>query len=152
MLLAHFDANGHDNSSKHTLDEALEVAQRNLVTVYGVSTQAYGFNNPDEKNLIRLAEETGGRVEYPLNNRRWLKERFANIRQLRSEPERVAALNEIVHWTDPGPGGFYDDLGNPARQPHLGYQYMYRIDSRFRGPRMDHATTNRPPSTATDAV
>ena len=22
-------------------------------------------------------------------------------------------------WTDPGPGGFYDDLGNPAQQPHL---------------------------------
>ena len=59
---------GHDNASKHTLDEALEVAQRNLVTIYAVSTQAYGFNNPDEKNLIRLSEETGGRVEYPLNN------------------------------------------------------------------------------------
>jgi VWFA-related protein len=59
---------GHDNASKKTLDEALEVAQRNLVTIYGVSTQAYGFNNPDEMNLKRLAEETGGRVEYPLNN------------------------------------------------------------------------------------
>src|SRR5260370_30999553 len=59
---------GHDNASKHTLDEALEVAQRNLVTIYGVSTQAYGFNNPDEKNLMKLSEETGGRVEYPLNN------------------------------------------------------------------------------------
>ncbi len=59
---------GHDNASKKTLEEALEVAQRNLVTIYGVSTQAYGFDNPDEANLIRLAEETGGRVEYPLNN------------------------------------------------------------------------------------
>jgi VWFA-related protein len=59
---------GHDNSSKHTLAEALEVAQRNLVTIYGVSTVAFGFANEDEKNLIRLAEETGGRVEYPLQN------------------------------------------------------------------------------------
>jgi hypothetical protein len=57
---------GHDNASKKTLDQALEVAQRNLVTIYAISTQAFGFNNPDEKNLIRLAEETGGRVEYPL--------------------------------------------------------------------------------------
>jgi hypothetical protein len=57
---------GHDNASKKTLDEALEIAQRNLVTIYGVSTVAFGFNNDDEKNLIRLAEETGGRVEYPL--------------------------------------------------------------------------------------
>ena len=60
---------GHDNSSKKTLDEALEIAQRNLVTIYGVSTVAFGFANEDDKNLVRLAEETGGRVEYPLEER-----------------------------------------------------------------------------------
>ena len=59
---------GHDNASKKTLDEALEIAQRNLVTIYGISTVAYGFDNPDAKNLTRLADETGGRVEYPLEN------------------------------------------------------------------------------------
>ena len=26
---------------------------------------------------------------------------------------------QIVNWTDPGPGGFYDDLGNAQLQPHL---------------------------------
>jgi Ca-activated chloride channel homolog len=57
---------GHDNASKKTLQEALEIAQRNLVTIYGVSTVAFGFDNEDAKNLVRLAEETGGRVEYPL--------------------------------------------------------------------------------------
>ena len=57
---------GHDNASKKTINEALEIAQRNLVTIYGVSTMAFGFDNQDDKNLIRLAEETGGRVEYPL--------------------------------------------------------------------------------------
>jgi Ca-activated chloride channel homolog len=57
---------GHDSASKHTLNEVLEMAQRNLVTIYGVSTVAFGFNSAEEKNLTRLAEETGGRVEYPL--------------------------------------------------------------------------------------
>jgi VWFA-related protein len=57
---------GHDNASKHTLSEALEVAQRNLVTIYGVSTVAFGFTNEEEDNLLKLAEETGGRVEHPL--------------------------------------------------------------------------------------
>jgi|CZKS01.1.fsa_nt_gi VWFA-related protein len=57
---------GHDNASKKTLDQALEIAQRNLITIYGVSTVAWGFDNLDAKNLTRLAEETGGRVEYPL--------------------------------------------------------------------------------------
>jgi hypothetical protein len=58
-------------------------------------------------------------VDYPLNNRLWLKERFQKVRSLKSETERRAALEEVVHWTDPGPGGFYDDLGNAALQPHL---------------------------------
>ena len=57
---------GHDNASKKTLEEALEIAQRNLVTIYGVSTVSFGFGSDDAKNLVRLAEETGGRVEYPL--------------------------------------------------------------------------------------
>ncbi len=59
---------GHDNASKKSMDEVLEIAQRNLVTIYGMSTVAYGFTADGDKNLIRLAEETGGRVEYPLNN------------------------------------------------------------------------------------
>lgn len=57
---------GHDNASKKTLNEALEIAQRELVTIYGVSTTAFGFGSDSEKDLTRLAEETGGRVEYPL--------------------------------------------------------------------------------------
>ena len=57
---------GHDNASKKRLEEVLEISQRNLMTIYGVSTVAFGFNSEGEKNLARLAEETGGRVEYPL--------------------------------------------------------------------------------------
>jgi hypothetical protein len=58
-------------------------------------------------------------LDYPLNNRAWLRDRFANIRKLPSEQQRRQAINEILNWTNPGPGGFYDDLGNPAKQPHL---------------------------------
>jgi VWFA-related protein len=59
---------GHDSASKKTLNEIIEIAQRNLVTVYGMSTVAFGFSSEGENALTRLAEETGGRVEYPLNN------------------------------------------------------------------------------------
>jgi hypothetical protein len=58
-------------------------------------------------------------VDFPLNSRLWLKERFRRLRSLKTEAERLAALDQIVHWTDPGPGGFYDDLGNVSLQPHL---------------------------------
>src|SRR4029453_7983213 len=58
---------GHDTASKKTLEEVLEIAQRNLVTIYAMSTVAYGFNSEGEANLSKLVEETGGRLEYPLN-------------------------------------------------------------------------------------
>src|ERR1035437_9216353 len=59
---------GNDNSSGKTLDQVIELAQRNLVTVYGISTSAYGFEAAGDPSLVRLAKETGGRVEYPLVN------------------------------------------------------------------------------------
>lgn len=59
---------GNDNSSKRNLAEVLEVAQKNLVTIYGISTTSYGFSSEGDANLVKLAEETGGRVEYPLQN------------------------------------------------------------------------------------
>src|SRR5215472_2890961 len=59
---------GHDTASKHTRDEVLELAQRNLVTIYGVSTMAFGFANEEQETLERLTRDTGGHVEYPLNS------------------------------------------------------------------------------------
>jgi hypothetical protein len=58
-------------------------------------------------------------IDYALNNRVWLKNRFEEIRALNSEPDRLAKIDEILNWTNPGPGGFYDDLGNLSQQPHL---------------------------------
>jgi hypothetical protein len=58
-------------------------------------------------------------IDLPLNNRQWLKQRFAEIRALAGEKDRLREIDAIVNWTNPGPGGFYDDLGHPARQPHL---------------------------------
>jgi len=58
---------GHDSASKKTLEEVLELAQRNLVTIYAVSTMAFGFANEDQSTMERLTTETGGHVEYPLN-------------------------------------------------------------------------------------
>jgi hypothetical protein len=51
-------------------------------------------------------------VDTPLNNRPWLKARFAEIRALDSEADRMAEVEKIVNYTNPGPGGRYTDLGN----------------------------------------
>ncbi|MFZ0592398.1 MAG: VWA domain-containing protein [Bryobacteraceae bacterium] len=59
---------GHDDASKRTIDQVIELAAKNQVTIYCISTAAFGFNNIYDQNLVRLAEETGGRVFYPLEN------------------------------------------------------------------------------------
>jgi len=58
-------------------------------------------------------------VDVPLNNRLWLAQRFKELRDGSDESARLAGIQQILHWTDPGPGGFYDDLGDVTRQPHL---------------------------------
>ena len=59
---------GHDDASKHSLAQVIELAQRKLVTVYCISTEAFGFTNESTDNLVKLATETGGRVVYPLGD------------------------------------------------------------------------------------
>ena len=59
---------GHDTASKKTLEEVTEIAQRNLVTIYGMSSAAFGFKSEGEENLLALTSQTGGKVETPLNN------------------------------------------------------------------------------------
>jgi Ca-activated chloride channel family protein len=59
---------GHDTASKQSLDQVIELAQRNLVTIYAMSTENFGFDNASKDDLLRLVVETGGRAEYPLSN------------------------------------------------------------------------------------
>ena len=58
-------------------------------------------------------------IDYPLNSRIWLNGQFGEIRALESERKKLEAIDALVNWDNPGPGGFYDDLGQPGAQPHL---------------------------------
>ena len=61
---------GEDTDSEHTLQDAIDFAQRSETTVYVISTKSGGFfgvqagtvDRKEDKNLKRLAEETGGRA------------------------------------------------------------------------------------------
>jgi VWFA-related protein len=86
---------GHDNHSSKTLEEVLELAQRNLVTIYGISTENSGFTSDGDPNLVRLCEETGGRVEYPLTNP------YKDINGYLSQPR-----DEGNYAIQPGTGGY----------------------------------------------
>ncbi len=71
-------------------------------------------------------------IDTPLNNGEWLREKFTSIRKLPQEHERLQAIEEILNWANPGPGGFYDDLGNPSQQPHLVRGAGFEADPEFR--------------------
>jgi len=54
----------------------------------------------------------------PLNDRRWIEAELAAAAAHGDEHKR-AAIRRIVGWQDPGPGGFYDNLGQRWSEPHL---------------------------------
>ncbi|MBI1353427.1 MAG: hypothetical protein GC160_03705 [Acidobacteria bacterium] len=78
-----------------------------------------------------IATERGATLdsfEAPLNDRRYLLSEIAAIRALDSPEARQERIWSVLHRTDPGPGGFYDDLGNTSLQPHLVRGEGYRQD------------------------
>ena len=62
-------SDGDDNLSLETLASTLEMAQKSDVTIFAISTNSSGFFGitapKADKNLKRLAEETGGRAFFP---------------------------------------------------------------------------------------
>ena len=70
-------------------------------------------------------------IDVPLNNRGWFEQNFATIRQNPDEKQRLDELNRLVEWDNPGLGGFYDDLGDARRRPHLTRGKNYAEDPAF---------------------
>ena len=70
-------------------------------------------------------------IDFALNNRVWLENRFDQIRAMAAETERIAKIDEILNWTDPGPGGYYDALGIVNQRPHLAMGETYAQDPDF---------------------
>jgi hypothetical protein len=58
-------------------------------------------------------------LETPVTDVPWLRARILEIRKMASANEQVAATRQLLARTDPGPGGFYDEPGNPSNRPHV---------------------------------
>lgn len=67
-------------------------------------------------------------ADYPLNNRPWLEDQLDRIGRLAGEKERISEILKLANWENPGPGGFYDDLGNPDNQPRVVTSHDYAKD------------------------
>ena len=84
---------GKDTESERELKEVIDIAQRSEIPVYVISTESGGIfgvqaglvDRKEDKDLKRLAEETGGRAFFTADMNE-LKERLAGIaRELRSQ-------------------------------------------------------------------
>ena len=70
-------------------------------------------------------------ISSPFNDRLWLEKQFSHIAQIDNEQDRLNEIEKIINWKNPGPGGFYDDLGDQGNQPHLVLEESYKDDPAF---------------------
>lgn len=67
-------------------------------------------------------------IDRPLADSEWLLYNFKQIEQLASNKERLAAINKLLHRTDPGEGGFYYNLGDYSTESITGIEAGYTTD------------------------
>jgi Ca-activated chloride channel homolog len=88
-------SDGRDNQSEHSREEALSMAQRSEAIIFAISTNNTGTNtagsgtpagySAGDRTLMRLADQTGGRVFFPFEASD-LASNFQEIaRELRSQ-------------------------------------------------------------------
>jgi len=84
------------------------------------------FNSIGYQTSVKIYDASGYErgaildyLDYPLNNRWWVEDQFADIRLLETEDEKISRLDIIRKWENPGPGSYYDDIGNVAQSEHV---------------------------------
>jgi len=114
--------------------------RRRIVELCDALFQSIGLQTSVEKYQASDGQR-GGVLDYvdlPLNNRWWLEDEFEKVRALPTEEQRVARLHTIATWENPGPGGYYDDVGNVAKSPHVIRGEWFNTDPNVRrGPNPD---------------
>ena len=76
-----------------------------------LSVEKYGAQGAERGAVLTT-------LDTPLNNRAWLQAVFDGVKT-KDEQTKLAAIDAVLTWENPGPGSFYDDFGNPVREPHL---------------------------------
>ncbi|MBC8470395.1 MAG: hypothetical protein H8D56_13070 [Planctomycetes bacterium] len=76
-------------------------------------------------------------IDTPLNNAIWLLSQFERIRKITDEQARLASLDALLNRSNPGLGGFYDNLGKSINTPRLGDYPVWEEDpGSLRSPRV----------------
>jgi len=110
------------DARNQTASQAIKTARSSLAEVDTSFQSKEDFRREMERWGLRRygdMDEILDNMYHALNDRQWLDSQFDEILDMDSESDRLAAIDSIIDWENPGPGGFYDNLGVVGMQPHL---------------------------------
>lgn len=90
-------SDGRDNESKHSLDEALAMAQRAEAIIFAVSTNRTGEEEHGDKVLNTLASQTGGHAYFPFEASDLASAFQAISKELRSQYSLAYVSTNTAH-------------------------------------------------------
>jgi len=67
-------------------------------------------------------------IDLPLNDAGWLLSQFLQIEKMQNEKTRLQAIDKMLNRTNPGPGGWYDNLGSPESRNRIIHQKSWAED------------------------
>ena len=76
------------------------------------SVEKYHASGPERGAILDF-------IDYPLNNRWWLADEFEKVSRMATEEEKLARLEVIRAWENPGPGSYYDNISDLTKGPRV---------------------------------
>lgn len=146
-------ANGID--PQNLIDEAQEILRKCAVTQVApalrtrIAELGYALLQSIHQQLAveRFQGEAVDRgapldtIDHPVTDGPYFQKQLSNISRIEVQETKIDALRTLLNRTDPGPGGFYDELGNITNRPHL---VIEDADSDFDFRRSPHVGTSYP--------
>lgn len=71
-------------------------------------------------------------LDTPVSDVMWMRQQIMQIRNETDPMKQCAAIRALLFRTDPGPGGYYDELGDLRNRPHLVIPHESEPDPDFR--------------------
>jgi hypothetical protein len=112
--------------ARNMLDEAMSHSTSNELRERIGELSAALFQSIHMQLAVELYQaEAVGRgasmdtIDCPVTDLPWLRKQIDEILKLSEPMAQISAVHALLFRTDPGPGGFYDELGNVSNRPHL---------------------------------
>lgn len=113
--------------SDHTIDAAMAALRPGPESPEMLRLRAKATRLGEESNALNGVRSEGlFNLDHDFLGLGWLRRQLQRARAAQG-PARAELLRMITHYEDPGPGGFYDDLGTLDRAPNAiaGYPYDF---------------------------